>query len=692
MIRQKYSSPSASDVSDREDAKPRVLAVDTGIGDQMGNNPQDLPPELLQLSPPGPRGSAGASLFERSGSARGGFFPQPPPQNPYSTSASDSEDAPQNQPLSKAMSQSRTSLASQSSTLTNRSTNSGGGGLRRNRHRSSMASTKSSASDRTLEPEEHLLGSTDTLTEVGDDGPTAKTSADSGLESQVSSQLSPSNSAGTRIAPPKEPLPPALAQKQQEVLETIDPTAVAQKVLEETFNQRMALEGMQRWSVHKLKQQQVVEHMQNYMQAREGPSPMQSISPTSVQSASEAMEECALSPVVNDTKREESTIGESPSIAQTSETSFIVPTTSTPVTAKSSETTTEAKTTPKVPPALRPKPKPVMANSLRDTPSSTFSYKPPNRTIHEDIIETQMNRMELATIPESSLASSTDTDTETIRSSMRKGNLKSGASKGAPKVVKFKDEVEVSEADSSDSQIKYAELGQEQFNENDEVFEEVPVDVGLSPANEQRLLSKPRPVNIVTPTSAFTPPSIPKRPPPAPPAGYVRPPPPPYPGKRQDPPAYGSRSPAESGGSSSDEVTFRNKLQQASKQFFPVQTRPTKHPGLVNGGVNIGQINNGMNGLQKSLSKAHRLKAQMMAVKSGTKAIQTVCVVILLTIDRVTILGETLCRLVTTIHQMVMVVKISGTISHGMCHSHRSSGQNLHKPMKCIKPHNVSVR
>ena len=99
-------------------------------------------------------GSARNRILERSSQAKGLYHQ--PPKHPYSTSASDSEDAhaatgagDSNLYTNKALSHSRSSLASQSSTITNKSTGSGGG-FRRTKFRSSAASNRSTGSDRTI--------------------------------------------------------------------------------------------------------------------------------------------------------------------------------------------------------------------------------------------------------------------------------------------------------------------------------------------------------------------------------------------------------------------------------------------------------------------------------------------------------------------------------------------------------------
>ena len=152
-IRKKYSSPSASDTDPLEEViSTRVLDVEEGDDNSSvcSNSGVPKPKTGMQSS----LVSAGRGSLPRH-SNRG--FAHQPSKHPYSTSASDSEDAyvPENN-LSKTLSQSRSSLASQGSNVTIKS-NGSGGAFRRSKARSSVASTRSSASDRTItnETEKH---------------------------------------------------------------------------------------------------------------------------------------------------------------------------------------------------------------------------------------------------------------------------------------------------------------------------------------------------------------------------------------------------------------------------------------------------------------------------------------------------------------------------------------------------------
>ena len=138
-IRKKYSSPSEEDDIARRNDDDHVLDDDSSISSNTGV------PKY---------GSARNRILERSSQAKGLYHQ--PPKHPYSTSASDSEDAhaatgagESNLYTNKALSHSRSSLASQSSTITNKSTGSGGG-FRRTKFRSSAASNRSTGSDRTI--------------------------------------------------------------------------------------------------------------------------------------------------------------------------------------------------------------------------------------------------------------------------------------------------------------------------------------------------------------------------------------------------------------------------------------------------------------------------------------------------------------------------------------------------------------
>ena len=288
-IRRKYSSPSASDASDTNtaDDMPRVIAIET-TDDDVGHLAH------------GARGFGNRqSLFDRVGGTKE-FFPRPQ----YSTSASDSEDAhiPENN-LIRALSQSRTSLASQSSTLTAKSTGSGGG-FRRTRARSSVASTRSSASDRTItndsrsaslenmldgeesKPEEFLLSRNSMESLASNRSTDSRAKRDMHHKkndvkhkkavfekSAMSSAIKDSSSLKTggerksvwkdrKCAHPVESDTSTTSGEHvvRRVVTTsytidLDPTAVAHRVLMETKQERRALEQMQRWTAHNMDQE-----------------------------------------------------------------------------------------------------------------------------------------------------------------------------------------------------------------------------------------------------------------------------------------------------------------------------------------------------------------------------------------------------------------------------------------------------
>jgi hypothetical protein len=134
IIREKYSSPSGSDLSDvniTDVNHARVLSVNTGDG----SCPEDLLDvhtlKQSDVSRSNRQSSTNRSRTKYERNNKGQV---------YSTSASDSEEGimPETN-LSRAKSRSSQSIASQSSTLTIRSL--GSGGFRRNRSRASTAST-----------------------------------------------------------------------------------------------------------------------------------------------------------------------------------------------------------------------------------------------------------------------------------------------------------------------------------------------------------------------------------------------------------------------------------------------------------------------------------------------------------------------------------------------------------------------
>ena len=234
-IRTKYSSGSDSanqdEYSQDEAGAASVIAVEL----------HEAPDEQIE----------GAGIHRR-------YFPQSMPLNSYSTSSqsegeegggvavSNAHDSDQEE--LQRHSRFRSSAASGSSTLTLRSVSSSV--LRRNRVRSSAVSIRSSASDRTLK------GSNESLSMVGvqeDKGkfvkepppaPPVRTvsqvvtttttsphqhESDSSLTSLTSTEINASDSSVKNV--------------------TLDPTAIAQKVLAETHIEREALEKMQRLSL-----------------------------------------------------------------------------------------------------------------------------------------------------------------------------------------------------------------------------------------------------------------------------------------------------------------------------------------------------------------------------------------------------------------------------------------------------------
>ena len=293
-IRRKYSSPSASDMSDSNtpDDAPRIISVEIGNQDDAlsthsghsQRSRQSLPERLTAFR------------------SRGAHYQ-------YSTSASDSEDAiiPENFLSRSSLTQSRASLASQSSTLTARSTGSHGSGFRRSRFRNSAASTRSSASDRTITNDsragssETIVGSEvqgtrnsqESLASQGSGGsrgrrehsserkhrkpradkpradkpraekprtdkrtkkePPEPTSydLDDGMDKVSRKPDKQSTKSETRIKDPSQ----SVVKKSENDSATMDPSSVALKVLAETKDERRKLEEMQQWSVKKLQHQ-----------------------------------------------------------------------------------------------------------------------------------------------------------------------------------------------------------------------------------------------------------------------------------------------------------------------------------------------------------------------------------------------------------------------------------------------------
>ena len=166
---------------------------------------------------------------------------------------------------------SRSSFASQASTVTLKSTS---GGMRRNRIRSSVTSTRSSASDRTITNE--FLNLSDDLSPDGGAGVGARDNErveystsrpeDQGrnptrhktfnrheqnfvLNATTDNNRRDQNTALNTVRNATTDNGKAAAM--------LDPTYVAQKVLAETRPQRQALEFMQKWSVDKLQQKRM---------------------------------------------------------------------------------------------------------------------------------------------------------------------------------------------------------------------------------------------------------------------------------------------------------------------------------------------------------------------------------------------------------------------------------------------------
>ena len=218
MIRAKYSSPSST--SEDNDAS------------QSDDQKSKLPVDGLERN-----------LRIRSSSNRG-QFPQAP-NTAYSTSGSDSDDSEKCGTLTRA-STSRSSVLSSSSTVTLKSTSSGGA-FRRNRVRSSVASTKSSASDKTLngDTEQASIGpSTDTVDGHQKEEHTSKIKE----KTKASSHRNSQDGLWSADDDLNDSEDKARLQDASSML--LDPTVLAQKVLAETRQERMALEHMQRLSIH----------------------------------------------------------------------------------------------------------------------------------------------------------------------------------------------------------------------------------------------------------------------------------------------------------------------------------------------------------------------------------------------------------------------------------------------------------
>ena len=272
VIRAKYSSPgSTSDDNDPgqsdDQASSNVQEQDDGFAKA----------DMLPLATPERSGSgrsqrSRSSLFERSGGSKG-FFP-PKPNNMYSTSASDSEEAPTADGTLTRASASRSSVVSSSSTLTLKST--GSSAFRRNRGRSSVTSTKSSASDKTLtgdvnvEAEQYCLDSQDGNTnqakgdtKVPSSGKNEKRENKKDMKTVATSDVADPDTSvdadyksnhGDLWSADDELESVSHGQNGQSLL--LDPTVLARKVLAETRQERMALEHMQRLSIHTLQEKQ----------------------------------------------------------------------------------------------------------------------------------------------------------------------------------------------------------------------------------------------------------------------------------------------------------------------------------------------------------------------------------------------------------------------------------------------------
>ncbi len=233
MIRAKYSSPGSTsdtqgddtDIIVSDDQTARVLAVDeTDDGIPLHEAPGVSSVHQEVSRPSKPRHSR-TSLFERSPVK--GYFHQP---TVYSSDSEDVEAAELNR-----ASQSRSSVVSATSTLTAWSTNCSSA-FRRTRTRGSVASTRSSASDKTLTNEEGTVSE--------------KPRRRDGSETRHKRREGKVEAADENVVDTVGTSPGSV---------TMDPTMVAQKVLAETFPQRMALEHMQRASLQHLAHKQSVE-------------------------------------------------------------------------------------------------------------------------------------------------------------------------------------------------------------------------------------------------------------------------------------------------------------------------------------------------------------------------------------------------------------------------------------------------
>lgn len=155
---------------------------------------------------------------------------------------------------------SRSSFASQASTVTLKSSS----GMRRNRIRSSVTSTRSSASDRTITNE--FLNLSDDLSAEGSTGGVASDSKRTEpTRNESASHLDNQSRNPVRHKPPdrreqktvSSSVLHATGDDANTAAAMLDPTYVAQKILAETRPQRQALELMQKWSVDQLQQKRL---------------------------------------------------------------------------------------------------------------------------------------------------------------------------------------------------------------------------------------------------------------------------------------------------------------------------------------------------------------------------------------------------------------------------------------------------
>lgn len=230
-IRAKYSSPSSTS----EDNDP------SQSDDQNPHQDCGLPGKHDIASD-----SSEKSLPTRS-SGQKGLFPEPP-TNIYSTSASDSEDNETGGGTLTRASAARSSVLSTSSTITLRSLSSSGG-FRRNRVRSSQASTKSSASDKTLtgDTEQYCL---DTPGEGNTEAKNRASHGDKANNDNVRRHEYSGSQDGLWSADDLDDADNKNDKDSAGHSMLLDPTVLARKVLAETRQERMALEHMQRLSIH----------------------------------------------------------------------------------------------------------------------------------------------------------------------------------------------------------------------------------------------------------------------------------------------------------------------------------------------------------------------------------------------------------------------------------------------------------